>query len=80
MKAIAIFIFLKIVEISAIVFIPWGLGSLARKYGYGDPDMFVWITGIVVLVALAIVFSCIMILIAAIRANWDLAKKLSKSK
>ena len=76
MKTVIKFIGLKIVEISLIVFIPWGIGSIFSTYfpGWFSPEL-PWLTGILVLIMCTLT-GCL--LVAFVWANWIWAKKIGR--
>lgn len=74
MKTFLVFLGLKIAEIAAIVFVPWGIGALAKKWGwlmeYVLPeDAPCWVVGIFILAMSSSIFFFI-------QANWDWAKSI----
>lgn len=67
-----IFILLKIIEISAVIFVPYGLGAIWEKiWPCGDKCVGFWIQG-----AVAIVL--IVLLVGLVKVNWELAGELKK--
>jgi len=88
MKNIAIFTSLKIAEISAIIFIPYLLGVLDKntvQWPYSEwqepLSIFgIWFNGFFYILSLGGVFMGIVLIVVAIKANWELAKKLNKNK
>ena len=72
MKRIMIFIGLKIGEILAIVFVPWGIG-LWDPLGFGGDVA--WVMGASTIIMISL---CLFLLYLFILLNWWLSKKLSK--
>ena len=82
MKRIMIFIGMKLAELAAIVFVPWGVGILANKNAWfvrlfhGSP---VYLDGFMILAILAmIIMIAIFAIFIIIPANWEWAKRLAK--
>lgn len=79
MKRILAFIGLKVLEISAIIFIPYfigfGISRLEWLYPYIDPTLPLWIIGLfciaIMMVAIMVCAGCFL----AIQANWNFIKK-----
>ena len=72
---ILLFVVLKIVEISAIIFIPWGLGKIMEKIfpkldRYEDKLM-IWSIGLLVIIIL-------MFISIFCYGNWQLVNKIIK--
>ena len=74
MKKGIIFIGLKVLEISVVVFVPWGLGRFVQSYGILC-DAPVWVAGVLTIV---IPLSILSITIGFIAANLELTKYISK--
>lgn len=73
---ILIFVGLKVVEISALVFIPYGIGLLIKKYSSildKEPIFMVWLLGLVASVMAA---GVVILGVALFLANWKWAGKL----
>jgi len=79
MKRILVFIGLKIAEISAIVFIPWGLG-LWNPIGLPD-DAPAWVMGLgTILIGLVVPVLLLCLCYVLISVNWEWAKKILDRK
>ncbi len=84
MKRIAIFIGLKIVELSGLIFIPYGVGHLDHYLNlssieYGDFLSF-WCGGLLRLCFLCIIVLILMLISFVCLKNWDWAKEISREK
>ena len=78
MKRVLVFVGLKVAEISAVVFIPWGLG-LWNPLGLRDD--YAWVTGLGY-ICLGIWLPVIIFLICygLISVNWEWSKKIMDRK
>jgi len=78
MKRILVFVGLKVAEISAVVFIPWGIG-LWNPLGFDGT--LVWAVGLATIVrGLALPAVVLSICYVIIHANWELSKKIMDRK
>ena len=83
MKKLLVFLGLKAAEVSAIVFIPWGLGLLIK---YLSPVVVanalppMWILGIMSLFVIYGIVISIYFIYIVVLANWDWADKIINKK
>ena len=87
MKRIAIFVGLKIAEISAIIFIPYFIGVLDKntvRWAFFDWKVMsvfdLWMAGFQYFAALLMGIAAIGLIYLAVYANWQWAKKLNPTK
>ena len=78
MKRVLVFVGLKVAEISAFVFIPWGIG-LWNPLGFRDE--YVWLTGLGnICLGFIVPTGVIGIFILIISINWEWSKKIMDRK
>jgi len=83
MKKLLVFLGLKVAEISAVVFIPWGLGLLIKylvptTVASSLPPM--WILGIMSLFVIYGIVVSIYFIYIIVLSNWDWADKIINKK
>jgi len=78
-----VFLLLKIVEVSAILFIPYELGKLLSLIPFMRDKMFfvdskgeMWLMGFLGICVLFISFLLLMLICISIQANWVLAGRI----
>lgn len=79
MKKVAIFVGLAIATLSAIVFVPWGVGLLVHKLGIVTNN-YVWVEGFKILVFIGWTIMLSFIGYLMIQVHWKWAKRLAGGK
>lgn len=81
MKTIFVFICLKMVELLAIIFVPWGIGLIVTPLSPGFFHFPVWVNGFGAIIIFATVaclgFAAIIVLVLK---NWEWAHRITQRR
>lgn len=81
MKRIALFVSFKVVELSALIFLPYyAIYGLCVWAGKPLPDQSIWVTWIQGFALLFVVVVIVGVMVGMIAQNWEWAGKLTGKK